>query len=209
MRASLIALFPLSVAACLAGCSGRPAAVKPVDIDAGDASSKAMAEYDKSGDGKLDDAELAAVPALLKYKSIYDKNSDGAIDESEIAARIAQWEEQGLGFRQLNAAVFLDGQPLMGAEVELIPEPYLAPSVKPAKGASDGFGIAAMAMAREDMPPQLANLSVEGVTGGTFKVKVTHPSKKIPAKYNTETTLGEEVAFDTVRERITIEMSTR
>ena len=64
-------------------------------------------------------------------------------------------------------------------------------------------------MAREDMPPQLANLSVEGVTGGTFKVKVTHPSKKIPAKYNTETTLGEEVAFDTVRERITIEMSTR
>jgi hypothetical protein len=109
----------------------------------------------------------------------------------------------------LNAAVFLDGQPLMGAEIELIPEPYLAPSVKPAEGGADGFGIAAMAMAREDIPPQLANLSVEGVTGGTFKGKGAHPSKKIPAKYNTATTLSEKVAFDTVRERITIEMTTR
>jgi len=33
--------------------------------------------------------------------------------------------------------------------------------------------------------------------------------KKIPAKYNTATTLSEKVAFDTVRERITIEMTTR
>jgi hypothetical protein len=34
------------------------------------------------------------------------------------------------------------------------------------------------------------------MTSGTFKIQITHPSQQIPAKYNTQTELGDEVAHD-------------
>jgi hypothetical protein len=59
------------------------------------------------------------------------------------------------------------------------------------------------------MPAQLAHLPVGGVLGGTFKVKVTHPSIDLPARYNRETVLGEEIAFDTIRNRATVALKTK
>jgi hypothetical protein len=191
-----------------AGCSGR-GSVKPVDVDSGDASARAIELYDSSHDGALDDAELAQAPALLKYKALYDADKNGKIEEAEIAQRLDLWQEQGLGFRQLNAVVTLDGRPLAGALVEFEPEPYLAPAVKPARGETGPDGIASISVDAADRPTALAHLPVDGLTGGTFKVHVTHPTKTLPERYQAKTELGEEVAFDTVRERATIELSSR
>jgi hypothetical protein len=206
LRARAARLLLILLAAT--GCSGREA-VDPVDVDSGDASARAIEAYDTSEDGALNDAELAQAPALLKYKSLYDADNNGTIEEAEIAQRLDLWQEQGLGFRQLSAVVTLDGRPLVGAHVEFEPEQYVTPAVKPARGETGPDGVASISVADADLPPALANLPIEGVTGGTFKVRVTHPTNAIPDRYNAKTELGEEIASDTIRERATIELSSR
>jgi hypothetical protein len=69
--------------------------------------------------------------------------------------------------------------------------------------------MANMSVAVEDMPPALAHLPIDGVMGGTFKVRVTHPSVKLPPRFNATTELGEEIAFDTIRERATVSIKTK
>ena len=196
----------LSVAA---GCSGRPAAVRPVAIDSDDAAAAAMQAYDKNGDGALADDELAAVPALLAYKKLYDLDGSDSVSEDEIATRLDLWSDQGLGFRQLSVVVTLDGKPLGGANVEFSPESYLGENVKPATGVTGSDGVAQLSVAKSDLPPSLARLPIGGVTGGTFKVRVTHPTLKLPGKFNVETQYGEEIARDTIREHSFVELRTR
>ena len=193
----------------LAGCSSRPAAVSPVDVDPGAASSQAIKLYDKNRDGALSDGELSAVPGIAKHKSLYDGDGDGSVSEAEIEKRLELWSDQGLGFRALNVVLVVDGRPLPGATLVFDPEPYLGPNVKRATGTTDASGMASLAVAVEDMPPELANLPIDGVMGGTFKVRVTHPTLKLPARFNAETELGEEIAFDTIRERATVTITTK
>ncbi len=191
------------------GCSSHPSAIDPVDVSPRASSRRAIDEYDGDGDGKLSDRELAAVPGIAKYKTLYDEDGDGLVSQAEIAARLRKWADLGLGFRQLIVRVTLNGRPLEGARVEFIPEEYLRPAVKPASGITDYGGAADLAMARQDMPADLADLPIAGVMGGTFKVRVTHPKIDLPARYNSETVLGEEIAFDTVRDRATVTLKTK
>jgi hypothetical protein len=201
---AMFALLPT-----LVGCSSQPAAIDPVDVDPGDASRQAIELYDKDQDGALADRELAAVPGIAKYKSLYDQDGDGAVSQEEIETRLDLWSDQGLGFRPLNVVVIVDGRPLADAALVFDPEPYLGPNVKRATGTTDSNGMASLAVAVEDMPPELADLPIDGVMGGTFKVRVTHPSVKLPARFNDETELGEEIAFDTIRERATVTIKTK
>jgi hypothetical protein len=191
------------------GCSSRPSAIKPVDVDPDDASRQAIEQYDTTRDGLLSEEELAGVPGIAKYKNLYDKDGDGQVSEDEIATRLRLWHEQGLGFRPLNVVVLVDGRPLPNASLEFVPEPYLGPNVKRATGITDDGGMASLAVAVEDMPPELADLPIDGVMGGTFKVRVTHPTVKLPPRFNAETLLGEEIAFDTIRERAVISIKTK
>jgi hypothetical protein len=193
----------------LAGCSSQPSAIKPVDIDPVDASRQAIELYDKTQDGALSDEELSAVPGIAKYKNLYDQDGNGTVSQDEVATRLGLWSEQGLGFRPLNVVVLVDGRPLPGASLEFVPEPYLGPNVKRATGLTDDSGMASLAVAVEDMPPELAELPIDGVMGGTFKVRVKHPTVKLPPRFNTETLLGEEIAFDTIRERATVSIKTK
>lgn len=192
-----------------AGCSGRPAAVEPVAIHPARASRQAVEMYDQNGDGQLDVEELKAVPGIAKYQSLYDTDGNGSVSQDEIAERFRLWKTQELGFRQLPVLVLLDGRPLVGANIEFVPEPYLQPVVKAAKGVTGGDGTAELAVAQEDLPEQLAHLPISGVTGGTFKVKITHPEIELQPRFNTETVLGEEIAVDTVMQRSTIELNSR
>ena len=57
-------------------------------------------------------------------------------------------------------------------------------------------GLARLTHADEDLPKSTNGRPIAGVKGGTYKVQITHPTKKIPAKYNTATELGEEMAYD-------------
>ncbi|MEO2046897.1 MAG: hypothetical protein ABGX16_10025 [Pirellulales bacterium] len=191
------------------GCSSQPSAINPVDIDPYEASRQALTQYDKNGDNMLSGDELTDVAGIAKYKKLYDLDGDDQVSQDEIVNRIKLWSHQGLGIRQLIVLVTLDGQPFPGADIEFVPENYLGPNVKRATGKTDGSGSADLAMAKEDMPAQLSHLPIGGVMGGTFKVKVTHPSIDVSARYNRETVLGEEIAFDTIGTRAMVVLKSK
>jgi hypothetical protein len=165
----------------------------PPEIDAEKAGNEAISAYDKNGNGTVDGAELDAVPAFKSAMTQLDTNSDGQISAEEVTARINAWKESKVGITSLMVRVNLDGKPLEGATVEFIPEPFLGPDVKPAKGTTGQGGSASCTV--DD--PDLAAKRISGAQCGFYKVTITGGSgKTIPSKYNTHTTLGAEVAQD-------------
>jgi hypothetical protein len=52
-----------------------------------------------------------------------------------------------------------------------------------------------LAVAPEDRPPNSPNMPL--IMPGLYRIKITHPSVSVPAKYNTHTTLGLEVSAET------------
>jgi hypothetical protein len=190
-----------------AGCSSRPASIPVVDVDPSAASRRAIDNYDRDADGLLSSMELQAVPGILKRVSLYDSDGDGHVSASEIASRIELWEKQRMGVRGLSVRVTLDRKPLAGAQIELIPEEYLGPNCKPARGVTNNRGVARMNIATEDLPPQFVERRIRGVQGGVYRIKVTHSQRKIPVRYNSDSTLGEEIATDTVHDAIQVDLS--
>jgi hypothetical protein len=180
----------------LLGCSSRPDRVRPVDIDPASASSAALELYDKDADGALAGAELAAVPGIKKHVNLYDRDGDGRVTREEIAARLQSWNDNSLALHGATFAIQLDGQWLDGATVTLVPEPYLGENVKPATGVTMSNGFTDTSHADEFLPKSTNGRPMAGVFSGTYKVQITHPSRQIPARYNTATELGEEIAFD-------------
>ena len=89
--------------------------------------------------------------------------------------------------------VTLDGAPLAGARVLFDPEPFLGPQVKPAAGTTSSGGGTVVSVAAED----LDDARFPGTACGWYKIRITSDSHEIPARYNTETTLGCEVAMNT------------
>lgn len=171
------------------GCSRVPARIQPADIDPEGAGAAAVAVYDQDGDSQLSSGELKKCPALLASLASYDTSQDGKLDASEIAARLAQWKETRVGVTAATFYVELDGRRLAGAKIVLEPEPFLADSVAPASAEVNSSGLAAPSMAAELLPEGVRS----GLQTGLYKIKITHPTLKIPAKYNEQTELGLEV----------------
>ena len=180
----------------LAGCSQTASRINPVEIDVSSAASSAMEMYDKNGDGALAADELNAVPGIKRYLDKYDKDGNQQVSRDEIAQRLQDWADNKAGLMGRSYVLTLDGQPIEGATVTMVPEPYLGANVKPATGVSGPTGIVRMSHAEEDLPKSANGRALPGVKGGTFKIQVTHPSRTIPPKYNSATELGDEVAYD-------------
>ena len=168
------------------GCGG----VKEYRVDPVAASKAAIEQYDKNGDGLLDQTELRACPALLRELRAYDESKDKKLSADEIGAQIQDMYGQGPGMIALGCSVSLDGTALSGATVRFIPEPFLGPEIKEARGVTNATGTASLGIAPEELPKELRRHSLMRV--GIYRVEITHPTKKIPAKYNTETELGFE-----------------
>jgi hypothetical protein len=183
MRIVLVGLCAIITAGC-----GGLSTVEPPDVDADEAAAAAIAEYDSDGDEFLSAEELSKLPAL-KLASC-DTDSDKKVSADEIAARIRQWSEGETGILSFYCNVTLDGAVLEGAEVTLDPEAFLGDAVKPAKGTMRSDG-AILKIDPKLLPADQQLL--RGVQPGLYKVRITHPTKKIPARYNTQTTLGQEV----------------
>jgi hypothetical protein len=182
-------LFAAEVAV-FAGCSSGPQRVKPPRINVSSAASQAMELYDSNHDGKLSQEELAKCPAVLISMDQYDSNHDKFIDRDEFQARLTRLLRHGTGATQLACNVAFKGKPLVGAKVDFDPEPYLGNDIQAAEGVTNNYGSAELGMPPEKAPDALKNMKL--IQYGTFKVRITHPTISIPAKYNTETTLGYE-----------------
>lgn len=189
------------------GCSDRPPAVRP-EMNAASMASGAMETYDSDGDGQLAGGELDAVPAVKKYVELYDLNSDGSVSEDELQQRFNGWKSQGLAFRRLDVRLLLDGRALPNATIVFEPESYMSDWVKPATATTDRAGLAKVSVSQEDMPDSLKTrgAGIRGMYVGSYKIKVTHPSGKLPGAYQSGEALGEEIARDTVAPSIEIHL---
>jgi hypothetical protein len=177
------------------GCSSTPSSVEAPSIDADDAAQKAIALYDKSGDAILDTAELANSPGLLMALKVYDANGDQKISEEELSERIASWSSSGPAMMTVDCRVTVDGRPLPGANVRYVPESYFDGALHEGVGVTSENGMATIAIAPENLAEGLKR--IRAMNAGTYKVQVTHPTVKIPEKYNVQTTLGTEVSRPT------------
>jgi hypothetical protein len=76
-----------------------------------------------------------------------------------------------------------NGQPLAGAEVRFAPEFFLEGVIEPAMGTTRGDGVV-----RPSIPEQRTPL----VRVGYYRVEATSPNRQLPAKFNSQTTVGVE-----------------
>jgi hypothetical protein len=184
--------FQMGVAICLAaGCSSRPGAIRPPNVDASSAASQAIELYDRDGDGILSKSEWSASSALSAVAPSYDKSGDGNLNVDEIRDGIGIWKQSGVGARMVPVSVRWNGRPLAGATVRLVPAPFLAGAVKPASGETGAGGAGQLSLTPDDMPENAPKVPL--MQPGLYSVEITHPSTKLPPKYNTQTTLGIEI----------------
>ena len=174
----------------ISGCTSGEKRIQPPRIDPGAAASQAMELYDTNHDGKLSQEELVKCPGVLISLGRYDTNNDKAIDQEEIRSRLGELLKHGTGATQLACNVSYQGKALGGATVVLEPEPYLGTEIQAAEGLTTNAGVANVGMPPEKAPAAFKSMKL--IQYGTFKVRIAHPTIKLPAKYNTETTLGYE-----------------
>ncbi|QEG36398.1 EF-hand domain-containing protein [Bythopirellula goksoeyrii] len=186
----LLTFFVAFTLISLEGCSRGPAAVHVPEVDPVESSKQAFELYDTDNDGQLSDTELAACPGIQMHLQLYDKDSDGSVSQQELEEQLNSLVSGQIGVTSLRIQVRLDGRPLPGAQIKLVPEMYLGDDVNVAYGTTNGRGTATMDIRDEDSPA--SDHGLLGVHYGTYKVEVTHPEASIPEKYNTQTTLGYE-----------------
>jgi len=186
-----LALFAVGVGLLIAsGCSGKPDPPDQPEFDAGRAGTEAIKLYDANRDGRLDAQELEKCPALLQAVDRADANGDGALTADEITARIEAWFASGTVIMDWPVYVELNGKPLEGATVVFEPEAFLGSGFTVCRGVTDKFGQASLRGANAQFP---------GLYVGAYRVRISKKSggkETIPARYNTESELGFEVADD-------------
>ncbi len=191
IRSDFLHLGLVSGLLLVAGCSCRPRPALP-PFNTAMAAQAAIETYDADGNGKLDAAELARCPALLIALPRADTDGDGALSADEIAAHIARWVDSGATLMDADVLVTLDGRPLAGAEVAFEPEEFLRPYFIGAWGVTGETG-------RAPMTALDATREGEGVRVGAYRVLISKAAdgrEILPARYNTASQLGVEVAGD-------------
>jgi hypothetical protein len=174
----------------LAGCGGSPPPRIVPDAPDSSAASKAIELYDANHDGSLDEKELEKAPGLKAYAERIGGGHAGKISADQISARIKAWADAKVGRVSTSIHIMRNGRPLAGAKVTLVPEKFLGGSLKPGEGVTNANGMASISAAYANDP------SVRGMSPGFYRVEVTKDGETIPAKYNTESTFGVEVASD-------------
>jgi hypothetical protein len=185
-------LLVLAMLAVSVGCPHTPARIYPPSINASAAGAKAIEMYDANKDGKLSGAELDKCPGLKAAVSKVDPGNEGVTADA-ITNRIKAWQNSRLGRMSLACTVTRNGKGFEGAEVKFVPEKFLGDSMIVATGKTDQNG-----MVMISVPPSGQREDPPGVPPGFYRVEIPKPGLNVPPKYNTETTLGQEVANDAV-----------
>ncbi|TWU22564.1 hypothetical protein [Bythopirellula polymerisocia] len=183
--------------AVLGGCSGGVASrVTAPGYSPQQAASKAIEVYDTDKDGFVAGSELDNAPGLKAALKNLETDGDGKVSESEVAERVQAWENQGVGIMQFSCDVVLDGRGLEGATVTFEPDVFLEGVVEAGSATTDGFGSASPRIPKEN---RRSPTDPPGMQLGIYKVrisKIVGGKEIIPPQYNSETTLGQEVAKD-------------
>jgi hypothetical protein len=150
----------------------------------------ALEKCDTNKNGSIDGAELEAAPGLKAALPLADTNRDQALSLAEIEARLQTFAGNSLVY-PLNVQVHWQGVPLPQAEVKIVPESFLADTLKHASATTDANGACA---------PRNPELPIPAVYPGLYRVEISRKDaagqESLPAKFNTQTTLGVDVGFD-------------
>ena len=179
----------------LAGCGG-PEALPLPSYDPSGSAAKAMEFYDTNSDGVVDGEELENAPGLKAAIKNLDQDNDGKVTRQEIEDRVEAWDKMGIGVTMFHSRFILDGKPLGDAEIIFEPDGFLGDVVQATKGETDMGGNILPKVPKEKRPTPT---SPPGMQAGIYKIrvsKIVNGKETIPAKYNTETTLGQEVSRD-------------
>ena len=175
----------------ISGCVKPQGGSVPPTLHAHRSATFAIAELDANADGLVDRSEARKCPALAQAFEKYDENRDGNLSHAEIAKRLRTFARGRLATASVTFQVFLEDAPLVGAEVLMEPERFLDCDIKPAEGLTDVTGVAS---------PRTAELGTAGVYCGLYRLRISWKDaqgrEQLPARYNTETELGQEVAPD-------------
>jgi hypothetical protein len=165
-------------ATSIGGC-GLGSAIDMPPVDPSAAAANAIEMYDKSGDGSLDETELAASPGMHAARRRYDADGNREISQHEIAAHLKAVYASGTPWVSVVCQVYQDGKPLKSASVRFVPDPFLKDALKPASGTTDDQGHAIPAARDEDLPADKCGLRI--IQPGVYRVQIEHPSIKRPA----------------------------
>jgi hypothetical protein len=198
----------IAAISAVTGCGviGKPS-IKPPAVNPSRAASEAVELCDKDANRLLDAEELATCPGLLAALDKYDTSGDQQLDKDEIAARLSEMYSSGAALTSFDCRVLLDNRPVSGAQVRLLPEPFLGGSVKSGSGVTDRTGSVTVAIADEELPETVRGLKKMQL--GVYRVEITHPSIKIPVRYNTHTTLGHEIHLSEPEEPVVFRLRSK
>jgi hypothetical protein len=180
----ILTLLSVLVLASSFGCGLGAAREKAPSWDPVELTNKAFSLFDSNGDAELDSKELKAAPGLGSSIKAIDTNSDGKMSRSELESRFALYKSGKVALQSVTFQVLYKNRPLEEGSVRMIPEPFLEGLCEPAEGMI--FGGATT--------PTIVGQKLPAMRLGFYRIEVTSDAKKIPAKYNTETTLGMEVS---------------
>jgi hypothetical protein len=187
--------FVLVALLTLVGCSSSLSPV-PIPEISGNAAEAAIKACDSNGDQSLSDDELKQSPGLRSAIARLDVDKNKKITAEEINARIQAWRSARVGMTACTVVVRQNGQPVENAVVKFIPESFLGEEIKPAQGTTNRRGMAPMKMSED--------LDVAGAHLGFYRVeisKIVDGKETIPARYNSESELGVELAADVFESR--------
>jgi hypothetical protein len=144
-----------------------------------------LEKLDKNGNATVDQPELAEAPGLAFGARFIDANKDGKLDREELEARFARYRDSRVGLTPKELRIDYNGQPLVGAEVRVVPEFFLTGVIEPAAGTSTADGV---------VRPSIADQRTPLLRLGYYRLEVTSSKTKLPAKFNSATTLGVEIS---------------
>jgi len=174
----------------LPGCSRTPPAVKHPLASGSACAAEALALCDKDSDGAIDADELKSCPGLQAAIDRVDADHDQKLSAAEISQRIDKLRSSTAIIMNATVAITRGGVPLTDAQVVVEPEPFMQGLPVPAVGVTDARGEVSLAVQDGKLP---------GLYCGLYRVRVSKQQQgreTIPARYNTETTLGFELASD-------------
>jgi hypothetical protein len=158
-----------------------------------DAAAKALKLHDTNKDGKLSKEELDQAPGLKAALKVMGADKEKGVTADQIASRVQKWRDSRIGRTSLSCLVTRNGQPLAGATVKFIPEKFLSDALKEtATGITNQTGMTMLSVPIEPGPDAMP----PGLPPGMYRVEITKDGENIPAKYNTNTELGQEVSLD-------------
>lgn len=145
--------------------------------------------FDTNGDETIDKEEVKASAGLAAAFAQFDSDGNGQLEEAEIQQRLQMWVDDRVALFGSLFSVTLDRKPLAGATVTLEPEPFLGEYFQTMKGTTAADGYVQFPIP-EGMP-------APGLLTGLYRVKVSKiegGKEVIPARYNENTILGQEVS---------------